>query len=231
MNILLLVATDEEFEATKKLYPFIEKRFDDLTYYLYSNKNNNLIFLKGGVGKSNMAYRIGKISALYSLSEKNLIINTGLAASLNPDCSVYDIVIADKCAYYDVDVTLIDHTQIGKLPDLPLFFESEKELINKYAKELNFKVGHIVSGDRFIANENLPENLELNFDKPLAIDMESACVAHIAYLMKVPSLIIRAISDIAIESIKTNTYEIDISKKCQELVLKVKNIIDEYLSK
>ena len=61
--------------------------------------------------------------------------------------------------------------------------------------------------------------------------MESACVAHIAYLMKVPSLIIRAISDIAIESIETNTYEIDISKKCQELVLKVKNIIDEYLSK
>lgn len=231
MNILLLVATDEEFEATKKLYPFIEKRFDDLIYYLYSNKNNNLIFLKGGVGKSNMAYRIGKISALYPLSGKDLIINTGLAASLNPSCSVYDIVIADKCAYYDVDVTLIDHTQIGKLPDLPLFFESEKELINKYAKELNFKVGHIVSGDRFIAYENLPENLELNFDKPLAIDMESACVAHIAYLMKVPALIIRAISDIAIESIKDNTYEIDISKKCQELVLKVKNIIDEYLSK
>ncbi|WP_417903196.1 5'-nucleosidase (plasmid) [Borreliella andersonii] len=52
-----------------------------------------------------------------------------------------------------------------------------------------------MTGDRFIDHQNLQEILE-EFQNTIAIDMESAAMAQVAFNFKIPFIIIQGISDI-----------------------------------
>ncbi len=61
---------------------------------------------------------------------------------------------------------------------------------------VNFFPGRIASGDQFIAGGQ-KATLIRNAFSPHAVEMEGAAIAQIAYMNKVPFVIIRAISDSA----------------------------------
>ena len=57
------------------------------------------------------------------------------------------------------------------------------------------RFGVIASGERFISGGRRDE-IQKNFD-PLAVDMETAAIAHICHLFDVPFISVRTISDTA----------------------------------
>ena len=59
---------------------------------------------------------------------------------------------------------------------------------------MNVKKGIITSGDKFIVNKEEKNNIRKLFCA-LCIDMESAGIAQVCYLDKVPFLVIRSITD------------------------------------
>ena len=65
--------------------------------------------------------------------------------------------------------------------------------------EINVFEGRVVSGDQFISDGAVKERLVTMFD-PYCTEMEGAAIAQVAYLNKVPFVILRTISDKADDS-------------------------------
>ena len=55
--------------------------------------------------------------------------------------------------------------------------------------------GLICSGDQFITNRKELDKIKATFPNGLAVDMESASIAHVCYMNKIPFLSFRIISD------------------------------------
>jgi len=139
---------------------------------------------------------------MITLFKIDYLINSGVAGTLHPDINQGDIVISTDAVQHDVDTTVFGDP-LGAIPRLGVtFFEAEKALMDlaeKAATGLNFEgvsifKGRVASGDQFIAGGEVKDRIWSNF-APSAVEMEGAAIAHVAYLNKVPYVIIRAISD------------------------------------
>jgi len=65
-------------------------------------------------------------------------------------------------------------------------------------------IGKIATGDKFISDREYLEEIKLQIPNLLAIEMEGAAVAQVAYQEKVPCVILRTISDSADEEAATS---------------------------
>lgn len=187
-----------------------------------SHQINNLIFYKGkldgksvivvqsGVGKVNAALCAQLLIIKFGVSK---IINTGIAGAIGKGLGVFDFVVSSEAVYHDVDASIFGY-QKGQIPGLDLIFSADKmlaekalEVFNESDLSQNHKImkGRIASGDQFIADKNVKDEI-INAFNPMCVEMEGAAIAHACYLNKVPFVIIRCMSDCADDS-ATNTYE------------------------
>ena len=141
---------------------------------------------------------------MYSIlaSEFNVksLINIGVAGGVSKDIYPGDIVIGDTYVQHDVDASVFGD-KIGQIPRMDVYdFKADEKLLNlakeaaKNVPEVKTYVGRIVSGDQFIADSNKVKVLDEEFNAK-AVEMESAAIAQVAYLNKIPFVIIRSISD------------------------------------
>lgn len=155
------------------------------------------------------------------------VINSGTAGGMSPKLKIFDTVISTEACYHDVapDILTEFHPWMGSV-----FFEADRELIriSKMAvKEMETKGkvfwSRIVTGEAFITDEGR-EKINDRF-APLAVDMETAGIAHVCYVNKIPFLSIRCITDTAehsgIENFEENCVEAStIAKDITVAVLK-----------
>lgn len=169
-----------------------------------------MVFCKGVLcGKDSVVVRsgIGKVNAgicaqiLIDHFAADVLINTGIAGSLDARIDIGDMVISTDAVHHDMDATIFGDPA-GQVPGMDtLAFPADRELIEK-AKAANEKAnpeirtftGRVVSGDQFIAAAEAKERI-VNMFHPLCTEMEGAGIAQAAYLNKVSYVIIRAISD------------------------------------
>ena len=86
----------------------------------------------------------------------------------------------------------------GQIQGLPTFFEGNETLYNTAMSldtETAIHGGLICTGDKFITDRKELDEIKSNFHEGLAVDMESASIAQICYLYKVPFISFRIISD------------------------------------
>ena len=158
----------------------------------------DVVVVKCGIGKVNAAMCTQILADRYNV---DVVINTGVAGSLNNDIDICDIVISTVPQEHDMDVTALGYEK-GIIPDMDVsIFESDRKLVEltkKSAKEagLDVKVfeGKVVSGDQFISTHEKKKSLKNSFGGDCA-EMEGAAIAHVASLNNIPFLVIRAISD------------------------------------
>lgn len=181
------------------------------SFYSGTIGNHKVIVLLSGIGK--VSASVGT-SLLISMFSPDLIINTGVAGGLK-NSKVYDIIIASEVKHHDVDVTDFGYAlgQQAQMPEqfLPNEIWVERALKNcqKYSDAV-YK-GMVVSGDQFINNPNKKAWIETHFPQALAVEMEAAAIAQTCYIMKIPFLLIRAISDTANEG-NVVSYETFVEK-------------------
>lgn len=171
----------------------------------------NALFISGGIGAHEVILvrsGIGKVAAstitslLIQKYGVNMVINSGSAGGIGKGLAVGDVVISEKLAYFDVDVTGFGY-QYGQLPaGMPLYFEASRYLISemeKAAAATNHHVhkGLIVTGDTFVNDQAKVKEILQHFPDALANEMEGAAVAQTAMLFQIPFLVVRAISDTA----------------------------------
>lgn len=128
----------------------------------------------------------------------NLVINAGAAGGMDPALEVFDVVVATEVAYHDVDASILtqNHPRLESV-----YFRADPALLalaKAAADKLDvYRVffGRMVTGEQFITDAGRQEINE-RF-APLTVDMETASIAHVCHVNRVPFLSIRSVTDTA----------------------------------
>nr|WP_294464246.1 5'-methylthioadenosine/adenosylhomocysteine nucleosidase [uncultured Sellimonas sp.] len=157
-----------------------------------------VVVVRSGIGKVNAAVCAQILADRFGA---DVIINTGIAGSLDAAIDIGDIVISTDAVEHDMDASTFGDP-VGQIPQMDTFSFPADEKLVKLAKEVNEKInpdihtwtGRIVSGDQFVSSNEKKEQLIRLFDAKCT-EMEGAAIAHTAYLNHISCVIIRAISD------------------------------------
>lgn len=204
-------------------------------------KRASMEFVKGRLGEKEVTVvrsGIGKVNAavcaqlLVSEFHAEVLINTGIAGSLDAKIDIGDMVISEDALYHDMDAVSFGYP-LGQVPRMDVLAFPMDERLVRLAVEANEEanpdihsfVGRVVSGDQFVASDAVKEKITGNFGG-LCTEMEGAAIAHTAYLNEISCVIIRAISDKA-DGSATEDYPAFEKKAIEHSVRLVRKLVSK----
>lgn len=231
MSIVGIIgAMDEEVAKLKEKMQVEEVvKMASMEFFKGNMNGKDVVVVRSGIGKVNAACCTQILCDKFNVTH---VINTGIAGSLNAKIDIGDIVVSTDVLHHDMDATGFGYP-MGQIPRMDtLSFEADKTLI-KLAKEtceavntdIHVFEGRVVSGDQFISDKAVKENIVKNFEG-FCTEMEGAAIAQASYLNKVPFVIIRAISDKADDS-ATVDYPTFEKKAIEHSVKLVEHMIEK----
>lgn len=189
-----------------------------------SNKNiitiSGVKFISGIIGKVDVVVAVCGVGKVYAavcaqtmIIEYNpeVIINIGVAGGIAESLKIGNIAIASNVVQHDMDTSPLGDP-VGMISGIDkIYIPCDKKLCEKVletVKKVGIKavIGTIASGDQFISDKLKKKYLQKTFSA-IACEMEGAAIGHVCYINDVPFVVIRAISDIADESSKTDFME------------------------
>ena len=226
MRIGILCAGDSEvvpFINMLDEYIITEKAM--LKFYEGKIEGIDIVTLFTGVCKVNAAIATQILIDTYGC---NIIINAGTAGGMDDSLKIFDTVISNEVAYYDVDDDIL--TEFHPWLD-SIYFKADKRLLNLAKKAIsNFNTNHnivfgkMVTGEKFIEDERR-ESINIKYE-PLSVDMETASVAHVCYVNEIPFIAIRTITDTSSHS-GIDEFEKNCDKASQISANLVKGMLKE----
>ena len=190
----IIGAMDEEITIiASEIIDLKEYDINNMKFYKGTIYDKDIVLVKSGIGMVNASITTTLLFKEFGVDK---ILFSGVAGSLNRNVNVGDIVIADSLVEYLFDVTEFGY-DIGTIPRMDTSIFRSDILLNKIKNILkndNIYYGKILSGDKFVSNLSEKEKLGEKFNA-LAVDMESASVAHCAHVLGIEFAIIRSISD------------------------------------
>lgn len=199
MVIGIIGAMEEEVAALKEameIQEIVEKA--SMTFCKGVLCGKDVVVVRSGIGKVNAGICAQILADRF---EADVLINTGIAGSLNAAIDIGDMVISTDAVHHDMDATIFGD-KIGQVPRMDVrFFPADMELVAK-AKAANEKAnpdiktftGRVATGDQFVASKEVKGRIVSNFGA-YCTEMEGVGIAHAAYLNNISYVIIRAISD------------------------------------
>ncbi|MCH9745059.1 MAG: 5'-methylthioadenosine/S-adenosylhomocysteine nucleosidase [Gammaproteobacteria bacterium] len=168
-------------------------RLDSTTIYLATT----------GMGTPNAALTL---ASLTSTLELDAIFFSGTSGAVQKNLKIGDVVIATEI--FDADILSIHDNVIGTpfesalinpniLEKTPRFYPAHPALL-ACTKEINSSKynilhGRIASSNHFPSPKNLFEEIKNN--NAMVIDMESSAIYQFAWLSKIPTLVVRGVSN------------------------------------
>lgn len=195
----IIGAMEEEVAVLKQEMKIEETRtVAGMTFVKGELCGREAVVVRSGIGKVNAALCAQLLVTVFGA---DMLINTGIAGSLDAGIDIGDIVISTDALYHDMDATIFGDAP-GQVPRMDVLSFPADERLVRLAREANEKAnpdirtftGRVVSGDQFISSAEVKQRISELFH-PLCTEMEGAGIAHAAYLNQVPYVIIRAISD------------------------------------
>jgi adenosylhomocysteine nucleosidase len=190
MKIAIIVAMSKELNL---LLPLIENHaqvtINDTRFHTGKLGSHEIVAMQCGIGKVNAA--IGTLTLIEHF-HPNLVVNSGVAGGTGGGAGILDVVIADAVAYHDVWCG--PGTEPGQAAECPARFACAlpQEVIDSIP---GAKHGLIASGDIFVAHRHDVDRILQLYPEAMAVDMESAAIAHVCHLKNVHFVCIRVISD------------------------------------
>ena len=187
---------------------------------IYEGKINEVevVTLFSGVCKVNAAIATQILIDTFGV---DIMINAGTAGGMHHELELFDTVISTEVAYHDVAPNIL--TEFHPWME-SIFFKADDELleltrvaVGKLAMDEKVFWGRMVTGEAFITDEGR-QKINDEF-APLTVDMETASIAHVCYVNKIPFIAIRSITDTATHS-GTGCFE----ENCEKASMIAKNI-------
>lgn len=191
-----------------------------LTIYEGTINGTKIAALCCGVGTTNAAIAT---QILIDTCGAEMIINSGTAGGMDARLKLFDTVICTEAVYHDVQEAILTAFH----PKLPSIYFKASEALTEKSKnarsEGKVHYGRLVTGNKFIDDDGRDE-INAKF-APLAVDMETAGIAHVCYVYNVPYVAVRTITDTADHS-GVGTFE----ENCPKASVISKDIVLEMLS-
>ncbi|WP_461535888.1 5'-methylthioadenosine/adenosylhomocysteine nucleosidase [Spongorhabdus nitratireducens] len=185
-----------------QLLPEIEQRqqheIGGHIYYSGKMRGHDVVVTRSGIGKVNAAITTTELIREFGADQ---ILFTGIAGAVSLELEPADVVISTALVQHDVDLTVF-----GNKPGLIDGFDdrnfyANQELVEMATRTANTVVGNgqvfqgvIATGDQFIADKSKVKKIHKQFGA-IAVEMEGAAVAQVAFLYDIPLVVIRTISD------------------------------------
>lgn len=232
-RIGIIGAMEVEVEKLKARMENVEiTRRASMGFYAGTLEGKNVVVVRSGIGKVNAAVCT---QILIDEFEAEAVINTGIAGSLNADINIGDLVISTDLVHHDMNAVAFGYP-VGQIPQMEAFSFRSDENLRKLAvqacRDVNPDIevyeGRIASGDQFVADQGVKDEIIKNFDA-CAVEMEGAAIAQAAYLNNVPFIVVRAISDKADGSAEVDypTFEALAVEHCVKMTLRILNQIKD----
>lgn len=165
---------------------------------------NEVVLHQCGVGKVNAA--IGA-TELIDRFKPDAVVSTGVAGGAAVSLNVKDVVVSTQLVYHDVYCG--DELAYGQVMGLPARFAADSRLLAA-ATSLDCGVrivpGLIVTGDWFVDSREKMQSIVNHFPEAMAVDMESAAIAHACHQRGVAFVSFRIVSDIPLKDTKASQY-------------------------
>lgn len=198
-----------------------------MDFYKGTYHKKPVVVVRSGIGKVNAAICTQILADRF---DAGIIINTGIAGSLQSFIDIGDIVISSDALQHDMDATGFGYG-LGVIPQMETsVFTADSQLVDAAVNacalvnpDIQAHVGRVVSGDQFISDNDKKDYLKENFGG-LCTEMEGAAIAQAAYLNNIPFVILRAISDKADGSAHMDYPEFE-AKAAQHSL----NLVDEMI--
>lgn len=195
----IIGAMDEEVAALKEMMEVeevITRASMDFVKGVLEGKEVTVV--RSGIGKVNAAICAQILASEFHV---DMLINTGIAGSLDARIDIGDMVISEDALHHDMDATSFGYP-LGEVPRMNILaFKADEKLVALAAEanaeanpDIHTFTGRVVSGDQFVADDAVKQKISENFGG-LCTEMEGAAIAHAAYLNDISYVIIRAISD------------------------------------
>ncbi len=199
-NIGIIGAMEEEVAALIKHYGSTEKvKYLDFEFHILKYNDKKIIVVVSGIGKVNSAICAQLLIDRFGVE---CVVNSGIAGAISEKIDIADIVFSSDLIQHDVNAVNFGY-KLGQIPRMgeDYIFKGDLALLHKMEeiaqnKGIKYYVGRIVSGDEFVSANTKKQWLKDNFNA-MCTDMESASIAHVCFLNKVPFIAIRCISDTA----------------------------------
>lgn len=199
MTIGIIGAMEEEVSLLKEAMTIEETvNYASMTFCKGQLCGKDVVIVKSGIGKVNAAICAQILVDKYNV---DMLINTGIAGSLDAAVDIGDLVVSTDLVEHDMDASIFGDP-VGQIPRMDTFsFPADPVLVEKAVAanqaanpDIKTFTGRIVSGDQFVSSAEVKERLVKLFGAKCT-EMEGAAIAHAAYVNKVSCVILRAISD------------------------------------
>lgn len=166
--------------------------------------DNDAIVVQCGIGKVNAA--IGA-TELIDTFHPDAVVSTGVAGGASTALNIQEVVVAAETCYHDVYCG--EEQSYGQIPGMPPRFKADERLLG-VATSLDCGVkissGLTVTGDWFVDSREKMQAIVDKFPEAMAVDMESAAIAHVCHLRQVAFVSFRIISDIPLKDTHASQY-------------------------
>ena len=194
MKIAILVAMEKELRQLRTLLSGEQtESVDGYTCFKGIIGTNDIVLMQCGVGKVNAALGAQMLIRRYA---PDVVVSSGVAGGCGSDVKVMDVVVSTECCYHDVYCGT-DYAY-GQMMGMPERFASSAEMVEKALTldtSIRIHAGTITTGDWFVNSREKMRDILCHVPDALAVDMESASIAHTCYLCHTPFLSFRIISD------------------------------------
>lgn len=193
-TIGILTAMSVEFKQIASILTETEtEKIGPYEFFVGNLKDKKIVLMQCGIGKVNASSGVTNMILNF---HPDRIVSTGVAGGIDVSLRVMDVVVSTQTCYHDVSCG--DDVDPGQVQGLPRFFDSNKGMIEK-ARSLETDIrivpGLICTGDQFITSRDQLDIIKAAYPEGMAVDMESAAIAHVCHLYGLPFVSFRIISD------------------------------------
>ncbi|MBQ9744407.1 MAG: 5'-methylthioadenosine/adenosylhomocysteine nucleosidase [Clostridia bacterium] len=179
----------------------------------------NVVVSKCGIGKVFASMCTQTMILKYS---PDLIINSGVAGTLDKELNILDAVIASSVVQHDMDTSPLGDPK-GLISGINVVnFDTDKDISCKLANAssdmgVNTVSGIIASGDQFIASPDKKADIFNTFGA-IACEMEGAAIGQVCYVNQVPFTVMRTISDGKGEALDYHAFSVIAANKSMQII-------------
>lgn len=205
MKVGVIGAMDTEIKMlVENLENVVESKEVFLKFYEGNFGKTPVVIVKSGVGKVNAGICTQTLITKFGCTH---IINTGVAGGIASELAVMDTVVSTDAIFHDVNAVGFGYNMC-EIPGLGTTnFPASLEMLEiaekafatlKAENKVKGKLvkGRVATGDVFVDTREKKMAIK-EICNPTCCDMEGAAIGQVAYLYKIPYIIIRSISDLA----------------------------------
>ena len=196
--VAVLAALEEEANALVRRMPRSESVGPRISVW----EGDGLVVMVAGVGKVAAA-----MAAQYACDvfKPRCLIAIGIAGGVEDGARQGQVIVATGAVQHDMDGRPLTDA-VGVIPGLGLSIiaadaaVAQKLLLAARFESKDARSGLVLTGDRIVTSRSVRDALLRDFPDAECIDMETAAVAQVAHLNRLPWSALRVVSDSADET-------------------------------